>query len=184
VVGVVPLGDVGGVAVRIVAANGQAVLGLATDILEPRPLPESAYLADRHQFDASRIVAHMAAWTDLPGHRRIVGLASVDLCVPILRFVFGEAQMGGRFALVSGARLRRNADGGEAPLDRYYERLVKVALHELGHTLEIYHCDTPGCLMQFSPSVQHLDGLDLLFCARCSFVLRRAVRALVRTPNV
>ncbi|WP_245802396.1 hypothetical protein [Desulfacinum hydrothermale] len=168
----------GGVALRIVAANVQAVSGLATDVLEPRPLPPSAYLGDRRQYDASRIIAHMAGWSELNSHARIIGLVSVDLCVPILQFVFGEAQMGGRLALVSGARLRTNPDGSEVPLDRYYERLVKVALHELGHTLEIYHCDTPGCLMCFSPSVSHLDRSDIRLCSRCLFLFNRAVHAL------
>jgi archaemetzincin len=86
--------------------------------------------------------------------------------------VFGEAEVGGRVAVVSIFRLRKNQDGSNTPMDRYYERLAKVALHEVGHTLSIYHCEHPRCLMRYSPGVRHLDEVALFFCRRCKFLLR------------
>ncbi len=177
-VGVVPLGDMGEMAVRVITANLQGVLGLKVDLLRRRALTEAAYIPERRQFDASRLIQDMEEWASEYPHSRIVAVTSEDLCVPILRFVFGEAQVGGRFAVVSGHRLRRNEDGSEVSLDHYYERLVKVAIHEVGHTLALFHCEDSRCLMRFSPSVRHLDRLDLFFCDRCRFVLRRAVAEL------
>lgn len=177
-IGVVPLGDVGEAAVRIVVANLQAVLGLATDMLERRAVPEACYVSDRRQYDASRLIAALNEWSAPLPYRKIVAVVSVDLGVPILRFVFGEAQLGGRCAVVSGFRLRRNPDGTDVGLDQYYERLAKVALHEAAHTLSLFHCDDPRCLMHFASTVQILDRIRLFFCPRCAFILKEAKRGL------
>ncbi len=102
-IGVVPMGDVGDVAVRIVAAHLQAVLGLPTDVLERRPLDQACYVPDRRQYDAARVIAALSNSSASWPYLKIVAVVSVDLGVPILRFVFGEAQMGG--ALRRGIRL-------------------------------------------------------------------------------
>lgn len=178
-IGVVPMGDVGEVAVRIVAAHLQTVLGLTVDIVERRPVSDGCYVPDRRQYDATKLIAALkecaASWPYL----KIVAVVSVDLGVPILRFVFGEAEMGGRCAVVSGYRLRRNEDGTDAGLEVYYERLAKVALHETAHTLSLFHCDDPRCLMHFAASTKHLDRIRLFFCARCAFLLKKTVQTLL-----
>lgn len=177
-IGVVPMGDVGEVAVRIVAAHLQAVLGLPAGILERRPVDEACYVPDRRQYDAGKIIAALNECSASWPYFKIMGVLSVDLGVPILRFVFGEAQMGGRCAVVSGYRLRRNDDGTDAGLEIYYERLAKVALHEAAHTLSLFHCDDPRCLMHFAASIKHLDRIRLFFCERCAFLLNKTLKNL------
>ena len=173
--GVIPMGRLGALAVHIVAAHLQTYLEIPVDILQPREVPEDAFQLHRQQFDAGAILKYLA---DLPypGHSRIVGLTNVDLCIPILTHVFGEAEVGGRVALVSNFRLRKNEDGSNAPMDHYYERLAKVALHEVGHTLLIYHCDDPKCVMHYSPKVHHLDKVEPFFCERCKFSVRESLK--------
>ena len=177
-IGVVPMGDVGEVAVRIVAAHLQTVLGLPADVLERRPLSDASYVPDRRQHDAAKLIALLNACSAPWPHLKILAVVSVDLGVPILRFVFGEAQMGGRCAVVSGYRLRRNEDGTDAGLELYYERLAKVALHEAGHTLSLFHCEDPRCLMHFAASTKHLDRIRLFFCPRCAFLLKETLKHL------
>jgi archaemetzincin len=169
--GVIPMGRLGDLAVHVVAAHLQTFLEIPVDILEPREVPADAFLHHRQQFDAGIILQHLAQ-LPYPGHSRIVGLTNVDLCIPILTHVYGEAEVGGRAAVISIFRLRQNEDGTNAPLDQYYERLAKVALHEIGHTLSIYHCEDPRCVMRYSPGVRHLDEVELFFCERCEFLLR------------
>jgi archaemetzincin len=101
----------------------------------------------------------------------------VDLCTPILTFVFGQAELGQSLAIVSDFRLKYK-DGIMAPEDIYYERLAKVAIHEIAHTFSLYHCETPKCLMRFSHGLSHLDELDIFFCERCSFMLRKSMSNL------
>lgn len=168
---VVPMGRLGDLAVHVVAAHLQTYLAIPVDILEPHEVPASAFQHHRQQFDAGLVLQYLI---QLPytGHSRIVGLTNVDLCIPILTHVYGQAEVGGRVAVISIARLRHKEDGSNAPLDQYYERVAKVALHEIGHTLSMYHCDDPRCLMRYSPGVRHLDEVELFFCERCDFLLR------------
>ena len=57
-----------------------------------------------------------------------------------------------------------------------YERLAKVALHEVAHVLGLTHCREEGCLMRFSLGVEHIDGLAMRFCPECELRLIRARR--------
>lgn len=175
--GLIQMGTMGEVAVRVVAANLQTVLGVAVDILEPRELPPDTFVEHRKQYEAGLILKHLAQ-VPCAGYLRIIAVTNVDLCIPILTYVFGEAEVGGRVAVVSGYRLRHDDDGTQASLERYYERLAKVALHETAHTLSLYHCEAPNCLMHFSAKVQHLDEVEILFCDRCEFMLHEQLRRL------
>jgi archaemetzincin len=174
---VVPLGSIGEVAVRMAAANLQAVLNVSVDILAVSELPEETYEPARRQYDASRMLDQLDR-IGLQRYRKVLGIVAVDLCIPILTYVFGEAQLGGRAAVVSSFRLRSTQSGQNVPLEQYYERLAKVALHEVAHTLSLYHCEESGCLMNFSSKLDDLDRLDLRFCERCEFSLRLNLRKL------
>jgi archaemetzincin len=173
--GIIPMGCLGDLAVHIVAAHLQAFLEIPVDVLEPREVPSDAFQHHRQQYDAALVISYLAQLS-YSKYGRIVALTNVDLCIPILTYVFGEAEVGGRVAVVSNFRLRHNEDGTTARLDRYYERLAKVSLHEIGHTLSVYHCEDPKCLMRYSPKVHHLDEVELCFCERCEFILRENLK--------
>jgi archaemetzincin len=177
-IGLVEMGRLGEVAMRIVAANLQALIGFSVELLDPLDVPVDAFQQHRHQYDGGRIIEHLRQ-LPLPDHARVLAVTTVDLCTPILTYVFGEAEVGGRAAVVSNFRLRSNEDGSKVPLDRYYERLAKVSLHETAHTLSVYHCDDLQCLMHFTARVEHLDRLEIAFCRRCEFMLRENLKYLL-----
>jgi archaemetzincin len=170
---VVPLGRVPPVACAVVAANLQAALGLPTQVIAARAPPPQAHLRARGQYDAALILAALKG--DLEPPRLRVGVTALDLCLPILTFVYGEALVGGRVAVVSTARLgaRPGAPPGARPgappgePARLYERLAKVALHETAHALGLTHCRTDGCLMVYSVGLEVLDSLQPVFCPAC-----------------
>jgi archaemetzincin len=174
VVGVLRLGSVGEAVLNIVAANLQEILHLSVDILPARQTPEFAYSDSRKQYHAALILKKLAE--SRQPHPRILALVSVDLFIPVLTHVFGEAQMGGRAAVVSLHRLRHKAEGVRVPLDTYYERAVKVALHEVAHTFDLVHCNQPECIMRFSSGLSDLDELPLFFCEYCEAFLDEAYR--------
>lgn len=176
-IGVLEMGRLGTLVVRVVAANLQALLGVPVDILGSLDVPQEAFRHHRHQYDAG-IILQLLAGLNYPKHPRIIALTNVDLCISILTYVFGEAELGGKVAIASNYRLRHHEDGTNVSAAQHYERLAKVALHELGHTLSAYHCDNPKCLMKYSPKVHHLDQLDLLFCKDCEFIIKRNLRVL------
>jgi archaemetzincin len=138
--------------------------------LHPAPgTPEGAYDPRRRQTSSTALLRWIAG---VAPQRRVLGLTDADLFIPVLTFVFGEAQLGGHAAVVSSARL-----GASDPY-RGRERVVKEALHELGHTFGLLHCDEPHCLMARSASLAGVDAKRAL-CADCRVRLHAAPR---RTP--
>src|SRR6266496_3064030 len=56
--------------------------------------PREAFEPRRRQFHSTKLLSLLAELPADPG-TRMLGVADVDLFIPILTFVFGEAQLGG-----------------------------------------------------------------------------------------
>jgi len=125
-----------------------------------------SYNAQRGQYWSTAILERLASMTD--GTFRLLGVTPVDLFVPVLTFVFGEAQLTGVCAVVSYARLNEEVYGLPAHPELVAERLLKEAVHELGHTFGLRHCDDWRCVMASSHSVERLDTKTAEFCTRCA----------------
>jgi archaemetzincin len=106
---------------------------------------------------------------------RLVGITERDLFIPVLTFVFGHAQLGGRAAVISLARLRQEFYGLEPNRTIFLDRASKEALHETGHTFGLVHCPDRGCAMSLSTSVQQIDQKRAAFCVACRRRLDRGV---------
>ena len=98
---------------------------------------------------------------------RVLGVTGLDLYMPILTFVFGEAQLNNTCAIVSAYRLRQEFYGLPQDSGLLYERLLKEALHELGHTFGLTHCRTYDCVMAASHAVERIDLKGSQFCGDC-----------------
>jgi len=110
---------------------------------------------------------------------RLLAVTSVDLFVPVLTFVFGEAQLTGSCAVVSLHRLREEFYGLPANEGLMRERLTKEAIHELGHTFGLRHCDDWRCVMTSSHGVERLDVKTADFCAGCGRTVTGTAPVLV-----
>src|SRR5690606_37557080 len=76
--------------------------------------------------------------------------------------VFGLGYRPGRASVVSGFRL--GGAGGAVRVDR----LVKVAVHEVGHNLGLGHCPEPFCVMRDATErVRTMDQVGRVPCVRC-----------------
>jgi archaemetzincin len=104
----------------------------------------------------------------------VLAVADVDLFVPILTFLFGEAQLDGPAAVVSTFRLHEELYGNEPDSALLLERLLKEAIHELGHTFGLVHCRTHGCVMGSSTDVDGIDSKSLALCDACARALGAA----------
>jgi archaemetzincin len=126
--------------------------------------PREAYDPRRRQWSSTRILRWLLE-AGPPGGK-LIGLTDVDLFIPILTFVFGEAQLDGGAAVVSTARL---ADPAEVSDGRVVlERLAKESVHEMGHAFGLLHCGTPGCVMGRSASVRDVDLKRGELCRDCA----------------
>jgi archaemetzincin len=142
------------------------------EVLPPEPDPRFAFNVTRQQYLSTEILAHMVK-REIPSTSRLLGITLVDLYIPILTFVFGEAQLQGSCALVSTHRLRQEFYGLPANQAVFHERLLKEATHELGHTLQLSHCEDYQCVMAPSHGVEWIDLKGSNLCPGCRSLVRR-----------
>ena len=121
--------------------------------------------AGRQQYYSTAIIQRMERAVDPDA--RVLGVTASDLYVPVLTFVFGEAQLDGNCAVVSTARLKEEFYGLPRRQELLRERLLKEAVHELGHTFGLRHCADWRCVMTSSHAVERLDVKGAEFCRAC-----------------
>jgi len=135
--------------------------------------PEFAFHGERQQYHSSEIIGRMQSLVTA-NTWRLLGVTAVDLYIPILTFVFGEAHMGGPCALVSLHRLKQEFYGLPKDEAVLRQRLLKEAVHEVGHTVSLTHCSDYRCAMAPSHAVEWIDLKERWLCQVCQ------ERALVR----
>jgi archaemetzincin len=128
-----------------------------------RERPTDAFDAKRQQHSSSRILHWLVEQRPDSAHK-LLAVTDVDLFIPILTFVYGEAQLGGLAALVSTARLAMDGARNRGLLAT---RLAKECVHELGHTFGLIHCSDPTCVMSRSVTILHVDQKRLSLCDTC-----------------
>ena len=167
IISLVPIGLVERGHLESLAQGLAARLRVACWIRPDGPDREFAYNPVRGQYHSTEILKRLLK--DPPVESwRILGVTEVDLFIPILTYVFGEAQLGDTGALVSMHRLRPEFYGMPNDPELLRIRLLKEALHELGHTLGLQHCPDYLCVMSASHSVERIDLKRAGFCKTCT----------------
>ena len=141
-------------------------LHVTCEILPNTLDPATVYHAERQQYHSSEILQRMQSLVGLSDWR-ILAIADLDLYIPILKYVFGEAQMGGPCAVVSTYRLRQEFYGLDRDDALLRQRLLKECVHELGHTLDLRHCQDYRCAMASSHAVEWIDLRESTLCSAC-----------------
>jgi len=133
-------------------------------IIEPIQVPANAYNPERRQFYSGDILEYLSGTYD---NKKVLAVIDEDLYVPELNFIFGQAEIPGRCAIISLTRLRQTYYGLPEDEAAFFERVVKEAVHELGHTYGKEHCSDGTCVMFFSNSLQDTDKKSSYYCAKC-----------------
>ena len=123
-----------------------------------------AYEPERKQYSSSKLLASLGK---CERGERIVGITDIDLYVPRLNFVFGEADVVSGTAIISLYRLRQEYYGLAPDGALFLERATKEIVHELGHTFGLEHCPNNKCVMHFSNSLADTDLKEAHFCSEC-----------------
>jgi archaemetzincin len=98
---------------------------------------------------------------------KTIGLFSVDLFIPILTFIFGQAMLNGPAGIASLYRLSNERYGMPADETLLLDRFGKEVIHELGHTFGLVHCSNPTCVMRSSTYVEDIDQKNSGLCVKC-----------------
>ena len=169
------MGDVGREVLEAVGGGIEEAFGgllALSRTTGPLAIPEGSYDALRGQFNSSSVLDFLRT-SYIPEADRVLAITHVDLFVPGLNFVFGQAECPGRFAIISVCRLRPEFYGAPPDEDLFLSRCVKEAVHELGHTMGLRHCGNRRCVMAFSSSIWDTDRKEASFCRRCFSKLLR-----------
>jgi len=136
---------------------------------------ETFFNPERSQYNSTELLLHLKRhYAPLaPGGVRALALLPFDLFIPILTYVFGEAEVGGNVAVVSYCRLAPDRYGLPADDALLGERLLKEAVHELGHVSSLIHCAEQTCVMHASSYVEDIDLKGASFCRVCAAELGR-----------
>ena len=170
VIAVAPVGDVAAAQLAPLLPILRDTFGAEAVIAPAVPLPAAAYDERRRQHH-STVLLDALARVRRPEWDRLLGVADVDLFVPELNFVFGEGDPNRGVAVFSLNRLRATGTAKEAEL--FTRRAATEAVHELGHSYGLAHCDDRGCVMWFSNSLAETDRKGPRFCPAHAAELRR-----------
>jgi archaemetzincin len=124
------------------------------------------YDSARRQYDGNRLLMAVDALHGME-HSKAFGLFYVDLFIPILTYIFGQAFLGGRTGIASIYRLGNERYGLKETESILLERFTKEVIHELGHTYGLIHCHTTGCVMASSTYVEDIDQKSRNLCTKC-----------------
>jgi archaemetzincin len=130
--------------------------------LDPKPF----FNPDRGQYSSTSIIERLEQETPAKASK-VLAVTGLDLYIPILTFVFGEARLNGRCAVVSSYRLDNRSYGLRPNPSLLQKRMLKESTHELGHTLGLIHCQDQECVMKSSTYVEEIDFKGSWFCRRC-----------------
>lgn len=169
----VPIGNIEERILNALAKELEKKFACTVTIHAPMEVPQEAYNSSRNQFHSSRILSQTRLALQPQVREKVLAVTDVDLYVERLNFVFGEAELGGSFAIISLARLHQTFYGLPEENSIFLERTIKEAVHELGHVFGLGHCPDPGCVMYFSNRLLDTDRKNSSFCARCKEPLRR-----------
>jgi archaemetzincin len=139
------------------------------------PDPEFALDARRAQYSSTEVLRSLAGQRPADAWK-VLGVTTRDLFIPMLTFVFGQAQLNGGTGLISTARLRQEFYGMPPDSALAAVRARKEALHETGHMLGLIHCAERTCAMSLATNIQHLDAKHPGLCGACTALLARRLR--------
>jgi archaemetzincin len=169
-IAIVPIGMMAPASIAAAERCLRQLFGCDVERCQPIEIPVGSFDARRRQYSSVAFMLALARGY-FGAADRILGLTGLDLFIPMLTFVFGQAQLGGRCALVSLARLEQQFYGATPDSELLQVRAQRELGHELGHSFGLIHCPRHECLMSLATSIQDVDRRSDDFCQSC----RRAV---------
>ena len=164
-----PIGKKDAALVKLVCRVVTGLFGYETDVV---PLLEDVRFSfdpGRDQHYSTMILEKLEKMVPA-GAIRVAAITDVDLFIPVLTYVYGEAQLRGKTCIVSTHRLKEGLSPA-SPKEVYYFRVVKEVIHELGHTFGLRHCPNHSCIMHYCRNITDVDNKSEQLCRYCSVLL-------------
>jgi archaemetzincin len=124
------------------------------------------YDPGRRQYNGTKLLKQVDA-SFSNDTTKTIGLFSIDLYIPILTYIFGQAFLNGRTGIASLYRLSNERYGMNTDNKLILDRFEKEVVHELGHTFGLIHCHIQTCVMRSSTYVEDIDQKSRNLCLKC-----------------
>jgi len=171
-----PIGDIASSWLLSIQDSISRTFGFSTQTKSLLSDISFAYDLNRNQYHSTDILRHLSSL--LPNDAiRILAVTDVDLFIPILTYVYGEAQLGGISAILSIHRLTESIRSLH-PEKVIQERISKEAIHEIGHTFNLKHCQDPSCIMHYCRGINDVDHKTDQLCRYCRILLSDELKKL------
>jgi archaemetzincin len=179
---VLPLGTLEDDIVLTIDHGIRKTFGLDVQWLSAEETPAYAFDTARQQYSSELILRNLM--TRCPeGALRFFAVTDVDLFIPMLTFVYGQAQLSGKVSVVSTARMHQEFYTLAKNRPLTLSRIRKESLHELGHTFGLTHCPLPTCLMSIATTVDQLDAKGEELCRGCVRTVREGFSRIAGTHD-
>jgi archaemetzincin len=172
----IPIGAIEGCVLDALEKDLGAKFNCRVERHNPIQISADAFNPARKQYFSSFIIKKLHALLKAEKKEIVLAIADVDLYAEGLNFVFGEAEFGGQFAVISITRLCQSFYSLPENKDVFIDRAKKEAVHELGHVFGLEHCPDAECVMHFSNSLLDTDKKSSSFCSRCQARLEKSIK--------
>jgi archaemetzincin len=179
VVAIQPLGKVDTLVIQKISNGIKDFFPVRVAVQPPAELPPDAFYKPNQRYRAEKLLVYLDSIAEDHGNEflKVIGITSVDISTTkgdIYDWgIFGLGYLPGRVCVVSTFRLGRKKVGEV----KFFERLVKVVNHELGHNFGLDHCPTPECLMEDAKgTVKTVDRETGALCPDCQARLKASIR--------
>ncbi|MFY9704498.1 MAG: archaemetzincin family Zn-dependent metalloprotease [Desulfobacterales bacterium] len=173
---VAPIGEIEPALCELIRCRIEDIYGLRSEVQPILKDVDFAYNPERRQYHSTPILAQLAASAPVRA-LKLVAITQADLFIPILTHVYGEAQLGGKAAIISTYRLM-NDNPAAGSDDSLQIRAAKEAIHELGHTFKLRHCPEHSCIMHYCRSIKDVDRKSNQLCRHCKVMLHDELKCL------
>lgn len=172
-----PIGNFDPKLIQQVGQEIQRVLGYRCRTQSVLENVDFAFDSSRNQHYSTLILEKLAVLA--PSHTlKILAITRADLFIPILTHVYGEAQLSGKACIISTHRL--NEGLGSEVSKIFIQRVLKEAIHELGHTFNLRHCKNHSCCMHYCRTIKDVDRKSDQFCRYCKILLEDEKKGMVK----
>jgi len=176
IIAVSPICDLDETLLEQVRRDVHRMFGFRTEIISLLNDADFALDPVRNQYHSTVILKRLSELAPVQAIK-VLAIARVDLFIPILTHVYGEAQLDGRACIISTRRLNE----GLSPVsthETFNSRVVKEAIHELGHTFNLRHCRDHSCAMHYCRTIGDVDRKSDQFCRYCKVLLEDSIKRL------
>ena len=166
---ITPICDSKSLQLDLIRTGVREIFQCDTEVMDLLSNIEFAFDPVRDQYHSTSILEKLA--DSVPAHAvKILAICDVDLFIPILTHVYGEAQLGGKACIISTFRLKQDLPPLN-PEKNFQNRIVKEAIHELGHSFNLRHCKDSICSMHYCRTIEDVDRKTDQLCRYCKVLL-------------